>query len=686
MPNCQGFNPEYIFYYCRLTKSQAQGVKRAILLVDPSYKTAVPDSHYLAKHPTIVKSIYQERKHWSMNKSLEQDIGQHSEEVQALLDEQLQRELHGVTHIKSIEEVEEDKENKMLKSMFLEWKEKWKDSMIKELYPPYCSLLKNKQVSNDLMPRELWDGLDLGRPYDASLKQEIDDLPWATKLLCGCTLIDFLIQSVKIDANLFNAKSESLLPGFYHSYEFRERRKIGVIKPHSVVCKLFKGYLADHGDIAMPTTSLPMLVPPRPWRDIRDGGFLIQPVQLMRSTQEMDDNHDHMLRYKCDSRELSAVLDSLNYLGTCAWKTNNRILDLAIQVFNDQGDDTLAIPGPVVPLELEPLEKSVKEPEARMKQIQEHRRARKLAREHYSLRMTALYKLSVANHFRDRVFWLPLNMDFRGRVYPIPPHCCHVGHRIATLLEDKVTRRVVKQTVMTIVYGVTFVGGRLQIERQLKDLDLDERVLFEASAYLVHKVFASIGQMFTRAKAIQDWFALSATHIAYTGHCVDWYTPLSLYVCQPYCKKAVKTIKTRLQGIEIPTQGFAMSVPDSRKQRAAFPPNFVHSLDSTHMMLTAVHCQRAGINFASVHDSFWTHAAHIDIMNRLCREQFVSLHTQPILQDLQTHFVDNYGGLKFMRPLKKKDHAPIHNATFEGLPEIGDFDVSEVLDSTYFFC
>jgi DNA-directed RNA polymerase len=56
---------------------------------------------------------------------------------------------------------------------------------------------------------------------------------------------------------------------------------------------------------------------------------------------------------------------------------------------------------------------------------------------------------------------------------------------------------------MTIVYGVTFVGGRLQIERQLKDLALDERLLFESSAYLVGKVFASIGQLFTRAKAIQ---------------------------------------------------------------------------------------------------------------------------------------------------------------------------------------
>jgi len=41
--------------------------------------------------------------------------------------------------------------------------------------------------------------------------------------------------------------------------------------------------------------------------------------------------------------------------------------------------------------------------------------------------MSALYKLSVANHFRDDVFWLPINLDFRGRVYPIPPHCAHVG-------------------------------------------------------------------------------------------------------------------------------------------------------------------------------------------------------------------------------------------------------------------
>lgn len=35
-----------------------------------------------------------------------------------------------------------------------------------------------------------------------------------------------------------------------------------------------------------------------------------------------------------------------------------------------------------------------------------------------------------------------------------------------------------------------------------------------------------------------------------------------------------------------------------KRQRTAFPPNFVHSLDGSHMMMTAVACKRAGLNFA----------------------------------------------------------------------------------------
>lgn len=122
---------------------------------------------------------------------------------------------------------------------------------------------------------------------------------------------------------------------------------------------------------------------------------------------------------------------------------------------------------------------------------------------------------------------------------------------------------------------------------------------------------------------MQNWFASSATQIALSGHYVDWYTPLGLYVRQPYCKKPVRhVIRTNLQWLLLQATGLPDIPPDTRKQRGAFPPNFIHSLDSTHMMLTAMYCQRSGSTFASVHDSFWTHAANVDVMNRVSSTGF----------------------------------------------------------------
>lgn len=69
-------------------------------------------------------------------------------------------------------------------------------------------------------------------------------------------------------------------------------------------------------------------------------------------------------------------------------------------------------------------------------------------------------------------------------------------------------------------------------------------------------------------------------------------------------------------------------------QMNGLPPNFIHSLDSTHMMLTTLGCRKAGITFAAVHDCYWTHAATVNEMNRICRKQFVELHSLPILEDL----------------------------------------------------
>lgn len=210
------------------------------------------------------------------------------------------------------------------------------------------------------------------------------------------------------------------------------------------------------------------------------------------------------------------------------------------------------------------------------------------------------------------------------------------GIHVARILKGFVKRKVIKQTVMTTVYGVTRFGARLQIARQLKDNDkFPKEWVWPASTYLTIKTFESLREMFTSTREIQDWFTECARLIS--SVCmknVEWVTPLGLPVVQPYTRQDSK-FNLRANIINMDGQGIDLyEKPNVMKQKNAFPPNFIHSLDSSHMMLTSLNCERAGLTFMSVHDCFWTHANTVPEMNRICREQFISLHSEPILEDL----------------------------------------------------
>lgn len=103
------------------------------------------------------------------------------------------------------------------------------------------------------------------------------------------------------------------------------------------------------------------------------------------------------------------------------------------------------------------------------------------------------------------------------------------------------------------------------------------------------------------------------------------------------------------------------------------------------MKLTALHCQRHDISFVSVHDCFWTHPSTVDEMNRICREQFIVLHSEPILKDLSAFFLQEYQEqLNAMREKNPELHAKIVK-TLMAVPETGSFQLDKVLKSTYFF-
>ncbi|KAJ8690626.1 DNA-directed RNA polymerase [Pleurotus ostreatus] len=254
------------------------------------------------------------------------------------------------------------------------------------------------------------------------------------------------------------------------------------------------------------------------------------------------------------------------------------------------------------------------------------------------------------------------------------------GEKYAILLQGKITRKVVKQTVMTTVYGVTYVGARDQIEKQLKDRkDIPDEDTWGASAYLAKKVLACIGDLFTGAQHIQNWLNLCARLISksipadrlpevLTDHSkskggsrkstlpqdrirkeqmtsVVWTTPLGLPIVQPYRKPKRKQIMTSLQTVFISDPNSPAEV-NTMKQASAFPPNFIHSLDATHMMLTALECRAQGLTFASVHDSYWTHACSIDKMSEVIRDTFITLHSSDVLVKLQEEFLERYRGYK----------------------------------------
>lgn len=264
------------------------------------------------------------------------------------------------------------------------------------------------------------------------------------------------------------------------------------------------------------------------------------------------------------------------------------------------------------------------------------------------------------------------------------------GDEMAKLLKGNISRKVVKQTVMTNVYGVTFVGARAQIENRLKENpNIPREKVYALSGYLAKAVFSSLGEMFTGARQIQDWLTDSARRIARSVpmetlqeagiiaggptneldesepsgkkirkktkaggfsarnptsnqmSSVIWTTPLGLPIVQPYRRSGKKQIATLLQTIFIEDPDASRPV-NAMKQSTAFPPNFIHSLDATHMLMSAVACHKKNMTFASVHDSYWTHACDVDAMNEVIRDQFIELHSQPIMENLIAEFKERY--------------------------------------------
>lgn len=289
------------------------------------------------------------------------------------------------------------------------------------------------------------------------------------------------------------------------------------------------------------------------------------------------------------------------------------------------------------------------------------------------------------------------------------------GNELAKMLDGKITRKVVKQPVMTNVYGVTYYGARLQVAKQLEDIFPDiQRTDYPnhltLASYITRKIFNSMGEMFRGAQAIQDWLGKCADRVSTcltpeqidairTGQrptakmgskyacskgkgqklkvkdeeeddeprrkikktikvsdqfktTVVWTTPLGFPVVQPYRSSSKRALQTALSTVLI-QEPQVWDPVSRRKQMQAFPPNFIHSLDATHMMLSAMKCAEKDITFASIHDSFWTHASDREELSELLRDAFVHMHRENVIGRLKEEFDARYKNCMYLTGLDK---------------------------------
>lgn len=246
--------------------------------------------------------------------------------------------------------------------------------------------------------------------------------------------------------------------------------------------------------------------------------------------------------------------------------------------------------------------------------------------------------------------------------------------QFATILDGKITRKVIKQTVMTSVYGVTLLGAKEQVLNRLKELEgvawpeeNTEMFMSKAALYIAKLALASLGDLFSSAEEIMKWLRDVAKLVTLEEQPVSWITPLGLPVMQPYVRKQEYQVATSTFRLTIANNSDLLPVSAS-KQKSALPPNFVHSLDATHMLMTTTDCANRGLHFAAVHDSFWTHAGTVDDMNESLRKQFVCLYSAPILEDFRETLCMRFPAIDF-----------------PPLPKRGSLDINQVLQSKYFF-
>ena len=252
-------------------------------------------------------------------------------------------------------------------------------------------------------------------------------------------------------------------------------------------------------------------------------------------------------------------------------------------------------------------------------------------------------------------------------------HAAEAGHEFGVIFDGFINRTLIKQPVMTLPYGATLVGMQGQLEAACKKagnpMALTPKNSWPACGWLARVVRESIAEVVVAAVEAMDWLQDAAVKVSKTGQPIRWTTPAGFPVLQEYRIAELKRVAVHVDGKRVRV---GLSAPtkqiDTRRQGLGIAPNYVHSLDASHLMKTTNLAVENGItSFAMVHDSFGTHAADVGTLQACIREAFISQYESDVLGRFKAEVEDQTG------------------IVLPELPDEGDLDLDLIREASYFF-
>lgn len=244
-------------------------------------------------------------------------------------------------------------------------------------------------------------------------------------------------------------------------------------------------------------------------------------------------------------------------------------------------------------------------------------------------------------------------------------------------LAHGINRKVCKRPVMTLAYGSGQYGFADQIyEDTTRDnphfAGVGDR---QAAQYLAKLTWKAVQTTVVAAIEGMECLKKIATALAKADMPVEWVTPMGLPIQQMYLARKTESFQLRLGNASTRYRIYVTTVSenedvDRHKQATGVAPNFIHSLDATHLMMSINEASKEGcVNFSTVHDSFGTSLGEAARLRHIIRQQMVKLYTEhDPLADFLRHAEELLG-----EPMDIE------------LPKKGSLDINCILDSKFVF-